>query len=172
MAAAPFIEKALKNVEFTLRKKGFKTIILKSEQKFRKFIYDTIPDNCVVGLGSSLSNSALKIRDILLEKGNKVYFSWNGNSYNRSIDTFEEHLQPDYFLTSAGPLSQMDKKVNIELPDGSISPNSFPKHIIAFSGAGNIMEPKHDSTGSLLSIQEKPFSAEITIAIIPFLKAS
>lgn len=168
MTIGRIFEKTIQSIESSLQKKGFKTIVLESERKLRKFLYDTIPDNSIVALGDSLSNSALKIRDILLEKRYKVYYSWHGKSSNRSLDTFEELPQPEYFLTSTNSI--IDKGKLIEFP-GDEKENTFPKHIIAFSEPDNIIDKKGNISGDIISLNESPKTTDITIAILPFSKA-
>jgi hypothetical protein len=171
MTVGRIFEKTIKSIESSLQKKGFKTIVLESERKLRKFLYDTIPDNSIVALGDSLSNSALKIRDILLEKGYKVYYSWHSKSYNRSLDTFEEHPQPEYFLTSANSIIDKGKQIEIEFSGDEIE-NTLPKHIIAFSEPDSIIDKKGNISRDIVSLYESPKTTDITIAILPFSKAS
>jgi hypothetical protein len=163
----------LKGIESTFSKNGIRTIVLKNESKLKKFIYDTIPDNCIVGLGSSLTSSVLKIRDILIEKGNKVYFSWNGSSYNRSLDTFEEHPSPEFYLTSAELISNVEKLFNLDFID-STEETDYPKHIIAFSEHGISEEENKNSVidSKIATLKKSRVVTDLTLVILPFLKAS
>jgi hypothetical protein len=171
--AIPQFSTLIKSFEGVFRKKDIKTLVLHSEIKLKEFIYDTIPDNCIVGLGSSLTNRALKIKDILLEKGNKVYFSWNGASYNRSLDSFEEHPIPEFFLTSAEALIGEEKIFNPDFPDASAE-SGYPKHIIAFSEQIIIDQEIENLSNNkaLTSLKDKSGATDFTIVILPFLKAS
>lgn len=163
------VEKTWKSIESALKRNGFKTTILESERALRKFIYDTIPDNCIVGLGNSLSSSAMKIRDILLEKGNRVYYSWNGLSYNRSLDTFEEHPQPEFFLTTADTITPEGRVINYEFSGKAAHNHNFPKYIIAFSKIENINKRFTDRniSSEFIIFDHKPENTEITIALVP-----
>ncbi|MBN1117242.1 MAG: LUD domain-containing protein [Bacteroidales bacterium] len=167
-------EKTWKSIESALQRKGFNTIILESERALRKFIYDNIPDNCIVGLGNSLSSSALKIREILLEKGNKVYYSWNGDTYNRSMDSFEEHPVPDFFLTTADSVTSEGRVINYEFSGRAASKHNFPKNIIAFSELASLNKRPNERkmTSDFVVFDQKPKEAEITVALLPFNIAS
>ena len=167
-------EKTWKSIESALRRKGFNTIIIESERALRKFIYDKIPDNCIVGLGNSLSSSALKIRDILLEKGNRVYYSWNGDSYNRSMDNFEEHPVPEFFLTTADSITSEGRLINYEFSGSAASKHNYPKNIIAFSEIASLNKrpSERNMTSDFVVFDKKPNEAEITVALLPFNKAS
>lgn len=164
------LEKTWKKIEGVLHRNGFKTTILESERALRKFIYDTIPDNCIVGLGNSLSSSALKIRNILLEKGNKVYYHWNGEDHSRNMDTYEDlQVQPDYYLTLAESITEDGRVINKES-----SSEKLPKNVIAFSHPGHInnklIQTGLSSNFTELNIQTG--SSEVIVALMPFASAS
>ncbi len=164
------LEKSWGRIEKILQRKGFKTTILSNERSLRKFIYDTIPDNCIVGLGNSLSSSALKIRNILLEKGNKVYYNWNGNRPNRDLDSFEEQPAPDFFLTTADSITGEGNIINHEYSKKAFKENRFPRNIITFSAPGNLLKKiSHSALSSDFTIlNTKPSESEVTVALLPF----
>lgn len=166
------LDKTWGKINNLLKKKGFNTILLESEFALRKFIDETIPRNSIVGLGNSLSSSALKIKEILLERGNKIYYSWNGDSYNRSLDTFEEHPTPDFFLTTADSITSEGRLINHEFSDRAVKENQFPENIIAFSDLQNINRPFDNNQHDFIIIDEKPASTKFTVAVVPFSKAS
>ncbi len=165
------VEKTWKRIEKTLNRKGFKTVILESDRALRRFIYNTIPDNCIVGLGSSLSTSALKIREILLEKGNKVYYAWNGANCNRSLDTFEEHPSPDYFLTNANSITPEGNLINNEFSRKVATEKGLPKNIIAFSKPESITRKLlgRSMSSEFIIIEKKPEESNITVALTAFM---
>jgi hypothetical protein len=165
------MEKPWKKIESLLNVKGFKTVILDNDKSLKQFIYDIIPDNCIVGLVNSLSTNALRIKDILLEKGNKVYCSWNGGTYNRSIDTFEELPQPDFFLTTADSISPKGELINAEYSSNAAFRKSFPKNIIAFSAINRINKKlsRIKEKSQFVIFDKKSNSTEFTVAVLPFL---
>lgn len=167
------VDKTWKHIEKILRKKGFNTILLDSERALRKFIEETIPENSIVGLGNSLTSSALRIRDILIEKGIKIYYSWNGASYNRSMDTFDEHPKPDFFLTIADSITPEGRLINNEFNSKAVGEDGLPKNIIAFSNFEKLSNRnKASSQDDEFIIDEKLKSSEITVAFLPFSHAS
>ena len=168
------IENTWKHLEGLLNRKGFNTIILENEGSLRNFIYDSIPDDCVVGLGNSLSSSAMRIRDILLEKGNKVYYNWNGTAYNRSLDTFEEQPRPDFFLTTADRITVEGEFINSEYSILAAKEYSYPKNIIAFSEPDRLSEQKANGANDsdYTVFENKPDGSEVTIALVSFASAS
>lgn len=163
-------ESTWKKIEKVLWKKGFKTVVLSNERMLRKFIYDNIPDNVVVGLGNSLSTSVLRIRDILLEKGNKVYYAWNGLTNNRSLDTFEEYPNPEYFLTTANSITPEGNLINSEYSGKVAKEKGFPKNIIAFSNIGNVNKRfmNRSITSEFVVIDKKPETSNVTVAMTAF----
>ncbi|MBN2485426.1 MAG: hypothetical protein JXB34_05605 [Bacteroidales bacterium] len=172
MAVKPFI-KALTFLKEKYKNFEMKTIVVKTEDNLRKFIYDTIPDNSIVGIGNCLAQSRLKIRDILLEKGIKVYNSWSGPGFNRSLDTFDELPRPDYFLTSAEITEAEGSYLNVEFPENAPE-TDLPEHIIAFSmpspksGGQPIIIDKPETIASDIHTGNAGF----TLVVVPFMKAS
>lgn len=165
------LEKTWKHVERLMNRKGFKTIVLDSDRALRRFIYNTIPDNCIVGLGNSLSTSALKIRDILLEKGNKVYYAWNGDNCNRSLDTFEEHPNPEYFLTDANSITPEGNIINNEFSGRVAQEKGLPKNIIAFSKPESIARKLlgRKISSEFIILDKKPDTTNVTVALTSFI---
>jgi hypothetical protein len=166
------VERTWSKIENLLKKKGFNTIILDSDSTLRKFIDETIPKNCIVGLGNSLTSSGFKIKEMLLERGNKVYYSWNGESYNRSLDTFEEHPKPDFLLTTADTITPEGKLISHEISNKAAKENQFPENIIAFSDIKNINKPVEENLNEYIIFDEKPATTRFTVAIFPVSKAS
>lgn len=169
-----YTKKNWKRIERILNSNGFKTTVIESERSLRKFIYDSIPNNCIVGLGNSLSSSGMKIREILLEKGNKIYYNWNGTAHNRSLDTFEDQPRPDFFLTTAETITEEGKLVNIEYSGEAALEYKYPKNIIAFSAPEKLSKKFKDSgiISEFTAFENKPNESEVTIALISFASAS
>lgn len=168
-AIKQFLNNSWTKIESVLNKKGFDTIVLDNERSLRKFIYDNIPDTSIVALGSSLCSKTIKIRDILLEKGNRILYFWNG-AESRHLDTFEDIPKPDYFLTTADMITQNGEVVNSEYTDKTLNDNYFPRNIIAFANYKNIDDGSktHKSTESTpVVIERKPKQTAVTVAIIP-----
>jgi hypothetical protein len=166
------VERTWSKVENLLKGKGFNTVLLDSDMTLRKFIDETIPKNCIVGLGNSLTSSAFKIKEILLERGNKIYYSWNGESYNRSLDTFEEHPKPDFLLTTADTITPEGKLISHEISNKAAKENLFPENIIAFSDIQNINKPVKENDPECIIFDEKPATTRFTVAVFPISKAS
>jgi len=168
------LEKTFKKVEGLLHRNGFKTATLESERALRKFIYETIPDNCIVGLGNSLSSSALKIRNILLEKGNKVYYNWNGLSQNRNMDTYEDMPRPDYFLTIADTITRDGSLINKEYSKEALKNYQLPKNIIAFTHPDKIKDKISQSglSSDFTVLNKRTENSDVTVALMHFASAS
>ncbi len=126
-----YTKKDIQRMVTFLQKKGFTITILKGEM-LKEFIMKNIPDDCIVGVGESLSSGELGITSILSEKDNNVFYSWDGNqNYNRSLDTFETHPLPGYFL-SLGSITQDGNLVVNDFKGDFNANNSLPKNFIVF----------------------------------------
>jgi hypothetical protein len=76
------------------------TIYLDNERMMEEFISRFIPEFCVVAFNGN-TQKIQDVRNALLKKQARVYFSWDGKSANRSMDTFEELEKPDVIVTSS-----------------------------------------------------------------------
>lgn len=148
-------------IESVFSKKGIHTILLETEKSLMKFIYDTIPDDCIVAISSSLITKTLKIKEILLEKGNKIYYSWSEYNSNRSLDTFEDHQQPKFFITMADSISYDGSIVSKELNNKQLTGN-----VIAFSLTNELSNIS--GSKDKLNVPDP----NIILAIVTYLKAS
>lgn len=162
------LEHSWQRMEKILRSKGFNTVLIDSERSLRKFIYDTIPDNSIVGLGASVSKRALKIRDILLEKGNKVYLNWNGSAYNRSMDSFDEKPRPEFFLTLTDSITEDGSVLSEDYSPDAANIYDLPEHIIGIfilkNGVTHADYRGFSSNQTVLSNRTKTF--KLTIALM------
>jgi hypothetical protein len=150
-------------------KNKVKTIFLDSESALRKFINKTIPDDSIVALGNSLNTNDIKIKEILHEKGIKVYISWQNSYTNRSLDTFEDIPKPDFFLVSAEGIVQDGEIVYQELNTIGGIPGYIPENIIVFTTSYDL---KGTTRKPDLAQNEFIENSQFTVAIVTFLKTS
>lgn len=159
-------------LQSTLEEKGYATEVLNSDKEVKDFINANIPDKCVVGLGDSVTNCKLNVRNILLAKGSKVFYSWNGaESYNRSIDTFESPIRPDYYLTRINAITTFGDILLKDYSKKAFHSNMLPKHIFAFAGNNRIVEGLNntESIHKYPVITKCPAHCKFTVALLPFL---
>ncbi len=163
---------AIQQLQDVLKEKGFQSIVLNSEKEVKDFINKNIPDEHLVGLGDSITNCRLNIRNILASKGSKIFYSWNGSeNYNRSMDTFERPPRPDYYLSRINALTTDGDILMKDYSRQAASEGLFPKHIFAFAGLNRVTEKLKDneSIKKYPVFSEKPADAEFTVALLPFL---
>ncbi len=162
----------IKQLQTVLEKKGVQTVVLNSEKEVKDFINDNIPDERLVGLGDSITNCKLNIRNILASKGSKIFYSWDGSeNYNRSMDTFEPPPRPDYYLSRINAITTKGDILMKDYSKQAASEGLFPKHIFAFAGLNRVTEKfkNTDSVRKYPVFSEKPADTEFTVALLPFL---
>jgi len=162
----------IKELQAVLAEKGFQSVVLNSEKEVKDFINDNIPDERLVGLGDSITNCKLNIRNILAAKGSKIFYSWDGSeNYNRSMDTFERPPRPDYYLSRINALTTSGEVLMKDYSKQAADEGLYPKQIFAFAGMNRLTNKLRDND----SIQKypvfslKPDDAEFTVALLPFL---
>jgi hypothetical protein len=162
----------MNNLRSRLEKNGITTIILNSEKEVKDFINDNIPDECLVGLGDSITTCRLKIRHLLAGKGSKIFYSWDGSeNYNRSLDTFDILPRPDYYLSRINAISGEGEILMKDYSKEAAANGLFPRQIYAFAGMNRYCETldKRESIQKYTVIRHKPMNTEFTLAFLPFL---
>lgn len=162
----------IKELQATLKEKGFQSVVLNSEKEVKDFINDNIPDERLVGLGDSITNCKLNIRNILAAKGSKIFYSWDGSeNYNRSMDTFEPPPRPDYYLSRINAITTSGEVLMKDYSKQAADEGLFPRQIFAFAGMNRLTEKLKDNDSSLKYpvFSQKPDDTEFTVALLPFL---
>ncbi|MBN1158480.1 MAG: LUD domain-containing protein [Bacteroidales bacterium] len=161
----------IKQLTYTLKEKGFKILILNNEEEVIEFIHQ-IPNDVIIGLGDSITTCTLKIRNILSRKGSLIFYGWNGDiHYNRSLETFEDHPVPEYFLTRVNAITLKGNLLIKDYSRKAIMENHFPKNIIAFAGCNRIVGEFRNQPGmnKYGVFREKPSSVDFTVVLLPYI---
>ena len=162
----------IKELQVVLEEKGFRSVVLNSEKEVKDFINDNIPDERLVGLGDSITNCKLNIRNILAAKGSKIFYSWDGSeNYNRSMDTFERPPRPDYYLSRINAITTSGELLMKDYSKQAAEEGLYPKQIFAFAGMNRLTNKlrDNDSVHKYPVFSQKPDDTEFTVALLPFL---
>jgi hypothetical protein len=162
----------LKELQAVLEEKGFQSVVLKSEKEVKDFINANIPDERLVGLGDSITNCKLNIRNILATKGSKIFYAWDGSeNYNRSMDTFERPPRPDYYLSRINAITTSGEILMKDYSKQAANEGLYPKQIFAFAGMNRLTNKlkDNDSVQKYPVFSQKPDDTEFTVALLPFL---
>ena len=164
-------DNVVKRLVASLHDRGFKTILLQSKEDLVSFIKENIPDDSIVGVGNSVFKNNLKILDTLKSKGNKIFYSWDGSKeYNRTIDTFEEHPKPDYYITTDTNITEQGEIINNDFSDEGAKTTNYPAHIIAVTALKNLRTNFEDSINKIKAsiIDQKPTGSDVVVALMTF----
>jgi hypothetical protein len=164
-------DNTLSTLESALHNKGFKTVILENESEVIEFIHK-LPNDAIMGLGDSITTCTLKIRNLLVKKGSIIFYSWNGaDDYNRTIEAFEEHPKPDFYLTRINAITTRGEIMIKDYSRKAAAEKRFPKHILAFAGYNRIADEFKEGN-SLIKytiFREKPENTDFTVVLLPFI---
>lgn len=157
-------------LQSVLELKGFNPVVLNSEKEVKDFINKNIPDQCVVGLGDSITTCRLNLRNILVSKGSSIYYSWNGSlTYNRSLDTFEIPMRPDFYITRINALTLKGEFLIKDYSKKAVEEGIYPKQIFAFAGFNRITEA-FEECESLLKypvFEKCPNNVAFSVILLP-----
>jgi len=164
-------KETLANLVSRLQQKGYNTLVLNNEEEVFAFIKN-LPGDVIIGLGDSVLNCSLKIRNLLAEKGSLLYYGWDGDSnFNRSLETFETHPTPGYFLSRISAITLNGDILIRDYSKDAMLHNNFPEKMVAFCGSNRIVED-FDEEPSLVKysvFREKPENVDFKIVILPFM---
>lgn len=164
------MDKVMVKLNEVLRKKGIKTIMLKDEDEIRNFLQKSIPSNSLVGMDDSVMQNTPGIHDTLRKIGAKIYYSFDGSQdYNRTIDSFEDHPAPEYYLFSDSiSTSEEDLDKQLHISENAWKNHKHPKHIIAFTALKNFASKFEDSLTKLRNnvIDSMPPGTDVIIAVM------
>ena len=164
-------QELVQDLSTVLKNKGYRTLVLDDEEAVIDYIH-RIPNDGIVGLGDSITTCTLKIRNILARKGRIIFYGWNGDiNYNRSLETFEEHPLPDYFLTRINAITLKGDMLVKDYSKKALQEKRFPRKIFAFAGCNRIVEA-FDDAPSLYKysiFKRKPEHVDFTVVLLPFI---
>jgi hypothetical protein len=165
-----FDKTTIDQLQTVLKFKGFIPVVLNSDKEVKDFINNNIPDRCIIGLGDSITTCRLNIRNILAAKGSSIFYSWNGSeTYNRSLDTFETSVRPDFFLTRINALTTQGEILIKDYSKKALETAQYPKHIFAFAGYNRITEAFNDGESRMkYPVFDKcPANIGFTVILLP-----
>jgi L-lactate utilization protein LutB len=136
-------ERVKKTVE-SLSKNGFSTHYVTNKEKAVEKILSIIPNKALVGLGGSVTLRELNLPKLLNERGNIVADHWRANQDGASskevLRIRKQHINSDFFITSANAISETGILVNIDGGGQRVAATIFgPKHVIIVSGTNKIV---------------------------------
>jgi len=158
----------IKELSENLREKNFKVTVINDEDRIVEYIHQ-LPNDGIIGLGDSITTCTLKIRNILAMKGTLIYYGWNGDiNYNRSLETFDAHPVPDYFLTRINYITLKGEILLKDYSRSSFMAGTFPRRIIAFAGHNRIVGELKDPQAQKYSVfRRKPENVDFTVVLLP-----
>ena len=162
----------LTKIQQVLSDKGFETVILNSEKEVKDYINREIPDEQIVGLGDSITTCTLNIRNILYGKGSTIFYSWDGSeTYNRSLDTFENMTKPAYYLSRATAIASDGNILLKDYSKNAARKGSFPEKIYVFAGMNRLVEAFEDreSVDKYALVDTLPANTKFSVALLPYL---
>ena len=164
-------EEVIRGLSSALKDKGYKTLVLKDEEQVIDYIH-RIPNDGIFGLGESITTCSLKIRNILARKGRIIFYGWNGDiNYNRSLETFEDHPLPDYFLTRINAITLKGDMLVKDYSRKALQENRFPRKIVAFAGCNRMVDVFNDapSLQKYAVFKRKPENVDFTVVLLPYI---
>jgi len=162
-------EAVIQDLSTVLREKGYRTLVLNEEEEVIDYIH-RIPNDGIFGLGESITTCTLKIRNLLARKGRIIFYGWNGDvNYNRSLETFEEHPLPDYFLTRINAITLKGDMLLKDYSRKAMQESRFPRKIFAFAGCNRIVDAFDDapSLHKYSIFKRKPDHVDFTVVLLP-----
>ena len=133
----PIISKTIKS----LRKKGFPAEVYPDRESVLEAVLSEIALNESVGIGGSMTVMELGLDDLLIQRGNKVFFHWRENSPEKMGETKRDARDADVYISSTNALSSQGEIVNIDGQGNRVSSMIYGhKKVLIICGKNKIAD--------------------------------
>jgi len=124
-----------------LKKNEFEVLVVPNAEGARKTTLDMIPIGVDIGLGGSMTTRALKLDEVLRERGHIVHDHWlAGHDPEERLRVQRKQISSPVFLTSVNAVTMDGKLVNIDNSGQRVAAMIFgPEHVIAIVGKNKIV---------------------------------
>ena len=135
----------LQKTSENLSKHGFLVQVLESAAQAKEEALKLIGEKSV-GFGGSMTVNQMGIYDVLLEKGNSVYWHWKAPSKDALPAIFKGAREADVYITSTNDIMENGSLLNID-GNGNREMGMFngPKTVIVIAGENKLAGDYEDA---------------------------
>ncbi len=130
----------MKTIE-SLRQKGFTAEVYPDRENALEAVLSEISLDESVGIGGSMTVKELGLDDLLIQRGNKVFFHWRENSPEKMSETKRDARDADVYISSTNALSSQGEIVNIDGQGNRVSSMIYGhKKVLIICGKNKIAD--------------------------------
>lgn len=127
-------------VKQALAKNGFQVNIFDNAEEAGNAVMDLIPSDSSVGIGGSVTVQQMGLREVLLERGNSVFWHWYSDPSERN-EVCRKANTADFYLMSTNAVTKEGELINIDGSGNRTSALLFgPKSVIVICGKNKIVD--------------------------------
>ena len=101
-----------------------------------------------------------------------IFYSWDGSdNYNRSLDTFEPQVRPEFYITRINAINAKGELLIKDYSKKAVENDLLPSRIFAFAGLNRLTD-NFNNTESIVKypvFTECPQNVIFTVVLLPFL---
>lgn len=133
------MQETVKKTLEALEKNGMKAVYFDDADSAVSYLMDNIGKDAKVGIGGSVTVSSLKIPEMLISRGNKVFFHWLESTAEEMDEARRNASHADVYISSTNALTEEGQLVNTDGMGNRVTSMIFgPKKVYILCGINKI----------------------------------
>lgn len=133
------MQESVKKTIESLGKNGIKATYFDDSGSAVKYLLENIDNNEKVGIGGSMTVKSLGIPELLIDRGNKVFFHWLESTPEGMDNARRNAEQADVYISSTNALTEEGQLVNTDGVGNRVASMIFgPKKVYVLCGVNKL----------------------------------
>lgn len=133
------MQESVKKTIESLGKNGIKATYFDDSGSAVKYLLENIDNNAKVGIGGSMTVKSLGIPELLIDRGNKVFFHWLESTPEGMDNARRNAEQADVYISSTNALTEEGQLVNTDGVGNRVASMIFgPKKVYVLCGVNKL----------------------------------
>lgn len=133
------MQESVKKTIEALKKNDFKATFFEDSSSAVNYLLESIDKGAKVGIGGSMTVKSLGIPELLIERGNEVFFHWLEGTPEGMDKARRSAAQADVYLSSTNALTEEGQLVNIDGVGNRVASMVYgPRKVFVLCGVNKI----------------------------------
>ncbi|WP_160671875.1 lactate utilization protein [Clostridium sp. C8-1-8] len=131
--------KTINRLRDNFSSRNIQTEFFKSLAEVKDYILNSIPPNCAVGIGHSVTLQAMDITNALVSRGNIVFDKELASTKEECNDIKRKALLTDFYISGSNAISEDGRIVNVDHSGNRVAALTFgPEKVFIVVGTNKI----------------------------------
>lgn len=133
------MQESVKMTLAALEKNGIKAEFFADSASAADYLMKSIDSSAKVGIGGSMTVKSMGLPELLIDRGNKVFFHWLENTPEGMHEARKNASQADVYLTSSNAVTEEGQLVNTDGTGNRVTSMVYgPKKVYVICGINKI----------------------------------